>query len=42
MSNYGGLIDKNRGWDWRNWKFKGQLGVKLHKSKTDDQSVKVA
>jgi hypothetical protein len=38
--NYRGLIDKNRGWNWRIWKFNGQLGVKLHKSETKDYTVK--
>jgi hypothetical protein len=41
-ANYGSLIDKYWGWNWRNWKFNGQLGVKLHKSKTKDQSAKAA
>ena len=38
--NYRGLIDKNQGWNWRNWKFIGQLGVKLHKTETKDHSAK--
>ena len=32
-----GLIDKNRGWNWRNQKFNSQLRVKLHKSETKNQ-----
>ena len=35
-------MTNNRGWNWRNWKFNGQLGVKLHKSETKDYTVKGA
>jgi len=38
-SNYKGLIDQNKGWNWRNWKFNGQLGVKLHKTETRDHNA---
>jgi hypothetical protein len=39
-SNYRGVIDKNQGWNWRNWKFNGQLVVKLHETETKDHSEK--
>jgi hypothetical protein len=42
MPNYGDLIE----WDWgeieENWKFNGQLRIKLHISKTNDRNKKGA
>ena len=37
VPKFRGLIDKNRGW---NWKFNGQLGVQLNKSETKDHITK--
>jgi hypothetical protein len=36
VPNYKGLIDKIQGWNWRNWKFNGELEVKLQKSETNE------
>jgi hypothetical protein len=41
-SNSKDPIDWNRGEIKENWKFNGQLRVKLHKSKTKDQNKKDA